>query len=380
MNILHIASFNGNIGDNASHIGLNSIFKQIGLNACITRLEIRQFYHNAANRVRKYFDDNFANYCNEFDLVVFGGGGYLDYWMTESKTGMTFDINEVVMDKIKVPFLFTSVGCMPRGSVSNECRDKFTKFLTYTAKRSEWNIFFRNDGSLNHISKEIDHLLALNFREILDNGFFYLDSGMKDFALVKKEYVVMNVAYDQVISKYTTSGLAEQDEYYKEVSKVILRIIEEKNYHVILVPHIYSDLKSIDKLLDIIPENHRRENISIGPNLTGLHGANINFSIYANAHIAIANRLHANICSLSMGSKVIGLSALKRIHELYKSLDLSSQCIEIRGGFSMHLFEKIEKLLSMNDSLYMQKIDNSLNKKRVDTLEAYKNYFQDIID
>ena len=46
----------------------------------------------------------------------------------------------------------------------------------------------------------------------------------------------------------------------------------------------------------------------------------------------------------------------------------------------MHLFEKIEKLLSMNDSLYMQKIDNSLNKKRVDTLEAYKNYFQDIID
>jgi polysaccharide pyruvyl transferase WcaK-like protein len=380
MNILHIASFHGNIGDNASHIGLNSIFKQIGLNACITRLEIRQFYHNAANRVRKYFDDNFANYCNEFDLVVFGGGGYLDYWMTESKTSMTFDINEVVMDKIKVPFLFTSVGCIPRGSVSNECRDKFTKFLTYTAKRSDWNIFFRNDGSLNHISKEIDHSLALNFREILDNGFFYLDSRMKDFALVKKEYVVMNVAYDQVISKYTTSGLAEQDEYYKEVSKVILRIIEEKNYHVILVPHIYSDLKSIDKLLDIIPENHRRENISIGPNLTGLHGANINFSIYANANIAIANRLHANICSLSMGSKVIGLSALTRIHELYKSLDLSSQCIEIRSGLSMHLFEKIEKLLSMNDSLYMQKIDNSLNKKRVDTLEAYKKYFQDIID
>ena len=189
---------------------------------------------------------------------------------------------------------------------------------------------FRNDGSLDHISKEIDHSLSLNFKEILDNGFFYKNMIANDFALVEKEYVAINLAYDQVISKYKYSNASKQDEYYKEILNVILMIIEEKNYHVILVPHIYSDLKSIDKLLDIIPENHRRENISIGPNLTGLHGAKLNFSIYANAHIAIANRLHANICSLSMGSKVIGLSALTRIHELYKSLGLSSQCRNIQ--------------------------------------------------
>ena len=375
MNILHIASFNGNIGDNASHIGLNSILKQIGLDANITKLEIRHFYHNAENRIRKYFDENFAIYCNKFDLVLFGGGGYLDYWMTDSETSMTFDIQEDVMDKIKVPFLFTSVGCIPRHSVNNECRDRFANFLSYTAKRNDWNIFFRNDGSLDHISKEIDNSLAINFSEILDNGFFYENSGTEDFSLVKKKYVAINIAYDQIISKYNTSHNAKQDNYYKEISNVILRIIEEKNYHVILVPHIYSDLKSIDKLLDIIPENHRRENISIGPCPTGIYGANINFSIYANAVLVLANRLHANICSLSMGSKVIGMTALTRVHELYKSLGLSLQCNEVNENFSTNVCNKIDYLLSLQNDEYKQIINNSLYEKRVKTLETYKNYF-----
>ena len=146
------------------------------------------------------------------------------------------------------------------------------------------------------------------------------------------------------------------------------------------MPHIYSDLKSIDTLLDIIPENHRRENISVGPNLTGLHGANMNFSIYANAQIVIANRLHANICSLSMQSKVIGLSALTRIHELYRSLCLTSQCEEINGRFSINLCKKIDNLLSLENIGYMHLINNSLHKKRIETLEIYKSYFKNVLD
>lgn len=52
MKILHVASFVGNIGDNASHQGLEGILKEYFNNYDITRLEIRKFYKNY-NRVDK---------------------------------------------------------------------------------------------------------------------------------------------------------------------------------------------------------------------------------------------------------------------------------------------------------------------------------------
>ena len=45
MNILHLASFNGNVGDNFNHQGFRPWFEKIsGKNINWTQLEIRQFY------------------------------------------------------------------------------------------------------------------------------------------------------------------------------------------------------------------------------------------------------------------------------------------------------------------------------------------------
>ena len=46
MKILHIASFRGNIGDNASHLGFYSILDQVIKNYSVERIEMRKFYKN----------------------------------------------------------------------------------------------------------------------------------------------------------------------------------------------------------------------------------------------------------------------------------------------------------------------------------------------
>lgn len=58
MNILHIASFSGNIGDNISHIGFENILSQLHINLDITRLEIRKFYNNYNLGDKRFFDQS----------------------------------------------------------------------------------------------------------------------------------------------------------------------------------------------------------------------------------------------------------------------------------------------------------------------------------
>ena len=93
MKILHLASFSGNIGDNASHMGLRKILSELLDFNQINNIEIRDFYKSTSEKYKKYFDETFVDLCNNYDLVIWGGGGYLDYWVPDSKTGSTFDIS-----------------------------------------------------------------------------------------------------------------------------------------------------------------------------------------------------------------------------------------------------------------------------------------------
>ena len=113
MNILHLASFSGNIGDNASHYGLYKILNELINISKIKKLEIRNFYRNAKGQNKRKFDKSFVDECNEYDLVIFGGGGYLDYWIPNSSTGTTFDISAKSLEEINTPILFSSLGCVP---------------------------------------------------------------------------------------------------------------------------------------------------------------------------------------------------------------------------------------------------------------------------
>ena len=46
MKILNVSSFQGNIGDNASFMGLKSLLTRLKVDITIDKLEIRRFYQN----------------------------------------------------------------------------------------------------------------------------------------------------------------------------------------------------------------------------------------------------------------------------------------------------------------------------------------------
>ena len=98
--ILHIASFLGNIGDNFNHFGTRKLIESKIGNINWVEIEIRESF-----RKKFSFDDDFANYCNQFDAVIFGGGNFFELWVDHSVNNTSADIRIDVIDRIDVPLL-----------------------------------------------------------------------------------------------------------------------------------------------------------------------------------------------------------------------------------------------------------------------------------
>jgi len=109
LRILHVASFSGNIGDNANHMGFRPWFETLaGRPVQWTNLEIREFYWR-----ERVWDDSFVAMANAHDLVVIGGGNYFELWVETSPTGTSIAIEPQTFAKITTPVVFNALGVDP---------------------------------------------------------------------------------------------------------------------------------------------------------------------------------------------------------------------------------------------------------------------------
>jgi polysaccharide pyruvyl transferase WcaK-like protein len=379
MKILHLASFLGNIGDNASHIGfynvLNQIIKDIEQ---IDKLEIRNFYRNSPSEYRKYFDISFVEKLNNYDLVIIGGGGFLDYWVPESATGTTIDISLKILDAIKTPILFTSVGCVPNKTVPKGNKQKFKCFLNYIIQSKRISLLLRNDGSVQNIEKEFGLDVSSQLPTILDNGFHY--SPQKKFLFpIRNKYVVINVSHDQVEMAGPEAVCQSESSYYKELIKTIEHIINNRGLDVCLIPHILQDLNAINSIIELLDERLIRNHITVAPCIQGDDGADFIFSIYKGSELVIGTRYHANVCSVAMGKKSIGLVALNRVMYMYDSIDMKGAYVMISDGFSAQLCKKIDRLISTGSSVYKDTVMSKFKDKKAQSLSTYRSTIYELM-
>ena len=341
MKILHIASFNGNIGDNASHTGFYKILNRYLKSFKLTKVEIRKFYKNYTLSDSQVFDEKFIDFINTFDYCFIGGGGFLDYWVKESQTGTTIDINPNLLFKIKTNLCFTSIGSNSHKPIPKGNTIKFKNFLEIANANKNIKFAFRNDGSISSISRDISEKLSSSFDEILDHGFFY-DIDQNYPRIIEKKYVAINITSDQLEMLSAFRGHIDINNYHIELANIISYIINNLNYSIVFIPHIYSDLDAISSLFKTLSDNTVRSYITVAPCIQGNSGANYLFSIYDKSEFVIGTRLHSNICSIALGKYTIGLIALDRLKYLYDYLNISDRAILLEGNFSGKVVEQIK--------------------------------------
>lgn len=373
--ILHVASFSGNIGDNASHIGLAQILRKILPSYEIERMEIRRFYKNYSLPDKLFFDENFVNYANSFNLLLIGGGGFLDYWVPNSETGTTIDISESSLKKLTVPTLICSVGCIPHKTVPEGNESKFHSFLTNLLSKKNVRILLRNDGSKKVLNTNFGSEFA-SIPSILDNGFFFNIDNNEQSRLIKEKYIAINTTLDQLDMKSDTGNIINKRGYVEEMSSYINYIIKDTDYHIVMIPHIFSDLTAFQKILTNVNDFYIRTKIHIAPYTQGDEGCKLLFSIYNNAEFCIGMRFHANICNLAMNKPVAGLAVLDRIRHMHNSIGNDSFVIDVFNLFCEKLIDMTEQY--SNRSLPSDIIYN-IEQEKEKSLKAYDNSLNEIL-
>lgn len=368
LRVLHIASFYGNLGDAASHMGLYNIMHNLlSQEVEVTQVEIRRFYKNYSLPDKMTFDEKFVEMANEYDLMIIGGGGFLDYWVPGSATGTTIDISEENIKKLSVPTLFASLGCLPHKDIPEGNIEKLHQFIRHITEKDNTFLALRNDGSTGELQRLFASEFSDSVNSILDNAFF-LPTSFYDKKLITKPYIAINTAVDQLYMKNRLLPKIEPSEFHKEMTKLIQSIIDETDFNIVLVPHIFRDTASYVSLLDGINDFYVRERISIAPYLQGEDGCRWLFSIYKHAHTIIGMRYHSNVCNIALQKRVFGLAALDRIIHMYSSMGMSDNVIDASHQYASKVLQLIHSDYQYNDA--------QLEKMKAETLNVYKKFFQ----
>jgi polysaccharide pyruvyl transferase WcaK-like protein len=373
LRILHVASFVGNIGDNASHLGFQKILSEYFSDIDVERLEIRKFYKNYKHEDRQRFDLDFIEYANNFDMLVIGGGGFFDYWLEGSATGTTIDMESEIVAQIKVPTLICSVGCMPHKAIPVGNVEKFRRFLDALILNNNVRIAVRNDGSVLSLRNDIGREYLPHISEVLDSGFFF-DTLESNPLPIDQNYIAINITNDQLQMNSHCRGVIDKQVYLTALVDVITHITNTLKIKIVFVPHIYADLKAIVEVLSLLDDFVIREYISVAPCLQYDDGANTVFSVYKHSQLVIGSRFHTNVCSLAMGVPSLGLVALDRVKYVYDQLGMLDSYVLLDYDFSNDLIEKVESTLQQGSEI-KRRLSQELAIRRTSSKNVYFSIF-----
>ncbi|RKL68056.1 hypothetical protein CR203_06040 [Salipaludibacillus neizhouensis] len=347
---LHVASFNGNIGDNANHNGFRrKLMNSLECDIEFEEVEMREFYQSW--NIRDFNSDEFINLCNSFDLVIIGGGNFFELKWDYSYTGTTINISNESLDKINTPILFHALGCDIAKGASQSTISKFDKFLEKVTNSEKYFVSLRNDGSYNTVTK----LYGDKYNEKVyraPDGAFFLESKKFNFPELNSNLksVGINIVSDMTDIRFNTQTTEDinYEEFLDGFANVVNDFLENhSHYQIILFPHIFSDLNAIYKLMERINDKFRRTRIVTAPCLTGKGSEEYIFGLYKECEFILGMRFHSNVCSIAQGIPTIGLSSYKKIHDLYSELDILDRLVYVnKKGFENKLYTEIEYLIN----------------------------------
>ncbi|MEM8645190.1 MAG: polysaccharide pyruvyl transferase family protein [Pseudomonadota bacterium] len=350
---LHIASFSGNIGDNANHMGFRPWFEaKAGLPVTWTSLEIREFYWR-----ERQWDEELVEFINTHDLLIIGGGNYFELWVEHSPTGTSIALEPDLFDQIKVPVFFNALGVDPGQGVPEVCRQRFAAFLDKLLEAQHVLVSVRNDGAQENLRRHIGPGYADQVHSLPDHGFFVPPPTSSKAS--GGPLVAVNVACDMSETRF--AGFESQAQFANEMASVLTALADgEPELRFCLVPHIFRDLEIISDVIGHLDDRLRRTRLTVAAYGSGDDAARQTLSLYRAADLVLGMRFHANVCPMALGTPVLGLNCYTQIENLYRGLDLSDRLIPVsQPGFAPMAVRLTQEALGA-PSKFSQKTERAL--------------------
>lgn len=335
LRILHVASFSGNIGDNANHLGFRPWLEHLAGRAVVwTDLEMREFYWR-----ERQWDDSFVALANAHDALVIGGGNYFELWVESSPTGTSVAIAPETFARLAVPVFFNALGVDPGQGVPEVSRARFTAFLDTLLATPRHLVSVRNDGASDALRTHIGAAYGDAVTVIPDGGFF-VPPGLIAAAPGPRPRIAINVAGDMAELRF--AGFDDPIEgFARECASALSDIATRLPQHdIVLVPHIFRDLDVIARIIAHLGDRLRRTRLLVAAYGSGDAVALDTLGLYRSCDLVLAMRFHANVCPIGMGVPTLALNCYRQIEMLYDELGQRDRLIDVSApGFAAPLAE-----------------------------------------
>ncbi|MDX5299275.1 MAG: polysaccharide pyruvyl transferase family protein [Gammaproteobacteria bacterium] len=328
--LLHVASFDGNIGDNASHNGFyRTLTQHTGWTLDVTPREIRKTYLRYDGPDRWRWDEQFIAQVNAHDLTVVGGGNYFELWVESSVSGTTVDLDPSLLAHLQRPLVFHGIGCDPCKGHSAQTLARFERFLKAVLDHPLCLVAVRNDGSWQHIRDLFGDALAQRVLRTPDPGFFVDTEGAPlPLNLDGQRYWAVNLAVDMPEIRFPGGACLDYPGFIQAMRELaVTSLARWGDLQWVLVPHIYSDLRAINDLLEALPDHVRRQRVSVAPCLHGKGAEQRMFRVYEMAELAMGTRFHTNVCAVGLGTPSLGLVTYQKLADLYAELNMPERAL-----------------------------------------------------
>ncbi|KQX19533.1 MULTISPECIES: polysaccharide pyruvyl transferase family protein [unclassified Sphingomonas] len=341
LRILHVASFSGNIGDNANHMGFRPWIERLVDRPVVwTQLEIREFYWK-----ERMWDDDFVAQVNAHDLAVIGGGNYFELWVDSSPTGTSIAIDPATFARIKTPIFFNALGVDPGQGASETALARFRAFLDTLLASPNHLVSVRNDGASANLARWVGQAYAEAIDTIPDAGFFVAPALARLLPTPREEgprppRFAVNIASDMADIRFGQFDDRDgRSAFAAEFAHALENLAAARpEAEIVMVPHIFRDLEIISEVIGHLGDRLRRTRLSVAPYGSGNRAALGALRIYEQSDAVLAMRFHANICPIGLGRQTIGLNCYPQIANLYSELGQPDRALDIsRPGFSAAL-------------------------------------------
>ena len=340
--IIHLASFNGNIGDNINHIGFRNWFEKIiDYELSWTEIEIREFFWK-----KRYWNRELVNLFNSHDLIIIGGGNFFELWVDSSPTGTSIAFPLNIFKMINKPIYFNALGVdIGQGYTSNN-KKKFKNFLDIILNNDQFLLSVRNDGAKKNLKILYGDEFLKKIYDCPDHGFF-IQKPSKLKESNKTEFrLAINLACDMPNIRFKNFGQKKIEKFSINFCKFLIKLYNEvNNLKIIFIPHIYLDLHIYNLILKNLPDYIRRNSIKISSYGAGNEHAIELLDHYYQSDFIIGMRFHANVIPIALNKKFIALNNYPQIFNLFEELNQIDKIINIsKPNFENQLFQRFINL------------------------------------
>lgn len=366
--ILHLASFQGNLGDILSHSGFRPWFELIvGKPVEWVDIEIRDYYRQEAPLI-----DLVQRHLEDAALLVIGGGNYWETWPTRSRTGTSLDLTFDELTSLNLPIFFNSIGVDVAQGVSAQAR-ALPEFLNACSTVDEFFLTVRNDGARETLVGSLGHSGTIDV--LPDHGFFGTalsktpNSGSiaainlaGDMENVRFSDVSQQLQFSQIASFFNSSQASLFDQ-------------------VVFIPHVLGDLDALRVFTKNLDDKFRRERLGVAKLDTSTRHGNQSLQEYSRSSFTVSNRFHSNVVALSMGTRFVPLINYPQIELLLNNLPVTWPFPKLEVATSSDWPSLLEMALQVPPESYFEysiEVMDGLRAQRQDVADRLSDWLRNL--